>query len=476
MPFVDRLVHWANECPDRAAVVLDGQRLSYAELRRRALDLCLPEPAAFPGGRMVAVDLGSTVDFVVAITAIIGRGCAAAVLDPAWPDHVRTAALEQLGIGTVVTLTGQPDWGDSGGRTRELTDSDSDRVFYCGFTSGTTRTPKAFARTVGSWRRSLERSTRHFGTASGDSVLVPGPLSASLSLYALAECLYAGATFYGQPAPDTAEALELLSVGGITQLVAVPSQLRMLGLRARHGWPFVRTVISGGAKLGDDDVLAIQRLAPAAVLHEYYGASELSFVAAGLAATGDGPRLVGAAFPGVELRIESLNNAGAAAVGEPGIIWVRSDMTCQGYLAGDDGISFRRDGDWATVGDVGWLDDSGQLHVAGRSSDMIVTAGFNVYPHEIEDVLRTYGLDAVVVGLPDGLRGTSVAAVIHSSGPPDQTAGKLRELCAGELAQYKVPRRFYWVREWPRQHGGKISRRDLVEAIETAGAGIHVLG
>lgn len=471
MPFVDRLVGWASGCPERTAVVIDDQRLSFGELYRRALDLRLPESAAFPAGRMIAVDLGNIVDFVVALTAIIGRGCTAAVLDTAWPAPVRLAVFEQLGPVAVLG-SGVPGPQESG----ELTDGDSARIFYCGFTSGTTRTPKAFIRTVGSWQRSLERSTRHFGTAPGDSVLVPGPLSSSLSLYALAECLFAGATFHGQTAPDTESALDLLAHGGITQLVAVPSQLRMLTSRAGAGWPSVRTVISGGAKLTDEDALAIRHLAPNAAVHEYYGASELSFVAARQAAPGNEPQLVGAAFPGVKLRIGSLTDDGPAPAGQRGLIWVRSDMACSGYLIGDDGLSFRRDGDWATVGDIGWLDDEGQLHVAGRTSDMIITGGFNVYPHEIEDVLHTHGLDAVVVGVPDRLRGTAITAVIRNEGPPGQTAGALRGLCAGELAPFKVPRRFYWLQEWPLQHGGKISRPELVRAIETAEAGIHVLG
>jgi long-chain acyl-CoA synthetase len=482
MPFVDRLVDWAGRFPDRDAVVIDGERLSYAELCRRAARLRLPAPAGVPLPRqLVALDLGSTLDFAVAFTAVVGRGRAAAVLDPAWPAGVRAAALDGLEPGCAIAGSGLAGLEGPAGSPEELAVGDPRDVFYCGFTSGTTRIPKAFVRTVGSWQRSLERSTAYFGTAPGDRVLVPGPLSASLSLYALAECLYAGATFFGQSKPDTAAALELLSGGGITQLVAVPSQLRMLGRRAREPWPAVRTIVSGGAKLGEGETAAIQRLAPKAAVYEYYGASELSFVAARLAAPGAGPQLVGRPFPGVELRIGSPAGDGSAAAAAgsapaPGTIWVRSDMVCQGYLAGDDGLSFRREGDWATVGDYGWLDEDGQVHVAGRSSDLIVTGGFNVYPHEIEEVLRSRGCDAVVVGLPDGLRGRTVAAVIRTDGPPGFTAKALRGLCARELAPFKVPRRFYWVREWTPGHAGKTSRPDLVRAIEAGERGVHLLG
>jgi len=474
MPYVDRLVDWAGRFPDRDAVVIDGERLSYAELCRRAASLPLPAPAAADLPRqLVALELGSTLDFAVAFTAITGRGRTAAVLDPGWPAPVRAAALAGL-----AGLAGLEAEGDPAGSLEDLADGDPHDVFYCGFTSGTTRTPKAFVRTVASWQRSLELSTAYFGTAAGDRVLVPGPLSASLSLYALAECLYAGATFLGQSTPDTAAALELLSAGAATQLVAVPSQLGMLARRARAPWPAVRTIVAGGAKLGEGEAAALRRLAPEAAVYEYYGASELSFVAARLAAPGAGPQLVGRPFPGVEVRIGCPDHSAAAAgpAPVPGTIWVRSDLVCQGYLAGDDGLSFRRDGDWATVGDYGWLDEHGQLHVAGRSADLIVTGGFNVYPHEIEDVLRSAGCDAVAVGLPDGLRGRTVAAVIRSDGPPGFTAKELRGLCARELAPFKVPRRFYWVREWTPGHTGKASRAGLVRAIEAGERSVHLLG
>ncbi|NKX49238.1 AMP-binding protein [Arthrobacter deserti] len=476
MPFVDRLVDWAGRVPDRDAVVIDGQRLSYAELCRRAACLRLPGDGNRSGPhRPVALELGNTIDFVVAFTAVVGRGRTAAVLDPAWPAPVRAAALEGLEPDCVITHGAMPGPEGPADGAAELADGDPGRVFLCGFTSGTTRM-KAFARTVGSWQLSLQRSTAYFGTGAGDRVLVPGPLSASLSLYALAECLYAGATFCGRSTPDTAAALGLLSGGAVTHLVAVPSQLRMLGLRAVAPWPSVRTVVAGGAKLGGTETDAIRRLAPGAAVYEYYGASELSFVAARPAAAGSGPQLVGRPFPGVEVRIGSPQEGGSAAAGVPGTIWVRSDMACRGYLAGDDGLSFRREGGWATVGDYGWLDEDGQLHVAGRTSDLIVTGGFNVYPHEIEDVLRSHGCDAAAIGLPDGLRGHCLAAVIRSDGPPALSAGTLRSLCARELAPYKVPRRFYWVREWAHGHAGKTSRPALVRAIEAGDSNVHLLG
>ncbi|MCG2622079.1 AMP-binding protein [Arthrobacter sp. I2-34] len=479
MPFVDRLVEWAARFPDRDAVVIDAQRLSYAELAGRAARLRLPDPATAAGEQqLVALDLGSTLDFIVALTAVVGRGGIAAVLDPAWPASVRTAALEQLEPAAVLTADAAARPDDGGGSPAVLADGGPDRIFYCGFTSGTTRLPKAFVRTVGSWQRSLERSTSYFGTAAGDKVLVPGPLSASLSLYALAECLYAGATFYGQSAPDTAAALDLLADGGITQLVGVPSQLRLLAHRARDSWSTVRTIVSGGAKLGEEEAAALHRAAPRAAVHEYYGASELSFVAARLAHPGAGPHLVGRPFPGVGVRIGSPED-GAGNAGGPaaaGTIWVRSDMVCAGYLSGDDGLAFRREGEWATVGDRGWLDSDGGLHLAGRSADMIVTGGFNVYPHEVEEVLRSLGCEAVVVGLPDGPRGRCVAAVLRSDGPPPLAAGELRRLCAEELAPFKVPRRFYWAREWPQGYGGKTARPVLVRAIEAGEASVHVLG
>ena len=153
----------------------------------------------------------------------------------------------------------------------------------------------------------------------------------------------------------------------------------------------IRSIICAGSKLDARTLEAARRWAPNATIFEYYGASELSFVSGAGLRPGEpvepGGTGIGKPFPGVEIRI--LDDDGAELPdGSDGNICVRSGMVSNGYLWGDDGQALRCFDGWYTVGDQGYLAD-GTLHMLGRRSDMIITAGTNVYPHEVEMALAS---------------------------------------------------------------------------------------
>ena len=141
--------------------------------------------------------------------------------------------------------------------------------------------PKAFTRSRRSWQLSFEASVEFFGLATDDKTLAPGPLAASLNLYALAECLYAGSEFHTLARFDVGDAHAAVSHDGITRLVLVPTMLRLLSERGLSGGvdaSGIRTIICAGSKLDARTLEAARRWAPNATIFEYYGASELSFV------------------------------------------------------------------------------------------------------------------------------------------------------------------------------------------------------
>lgn len=455
MPFINRLLHFAATEPMRAAVVVGDRRLSYGELTMRAARLRLP------AGNLIGVDIADPLEFTVAFTALVGRGRCAAVLDPAWPDALRVRVLDELRPAAILT-GGAEHRGDA----PPLGEAPAGARFYCGFTSGTSGVPKGFVRTVGSWSRSLERSVDWFGVAPGLRVLAPGPLAASLSLYALAECLFAGATFHA-PAPGAASAkgphlAEILRTERIEHLVAVPSALRIALDRTTGTLPHLRTVVSGGSRLSPAEAAIIGRAAPAARIFEYYGASELSIVTA-RRVDGNAGDNVGRPFPGVHLRIE---RDGATPENRPGTIFVRTDTAIEGYLFGDDGRAFQRHGDWVTVQDRGWIDDDGALHLTGRNGDMVVVAGTNVYPAEVEAALTEAGYpSAVVVGVPDAGRGAVLAAVIEAPGGTAINVPVLRARLKQLLPVGMVPRSLFRTASLPLTAAGKPDRAALQAAV-----------
>ncbi|HEY9355597.1 MAG TPA: long-chain fatty acid--CoA ligase, partial [Arthrobacter sp.] len=180
MPFLDRIQRWADDRPHDTAVVVAGLRLSWAELRDSAT-------AAVPGAKAVTVLAeNNSVDFAVRFAAAVAGERQCAVLDPTWPAQLQQEIRQRLDGSA---RPGDVAAGDA------LADGPPETTFLVGLTSGTTSVPKAFTRSRQSWRKSFDASIEFFGLRQDDVTLAPGPLAASLNLYALAECLYAGSEF-----------------------------------------------------------------------------------------------------------------------------------------------------------------------------------------------------------------------------------------------------------------------------------------
>jgi malonyl-CoA/methylmalonyl-CoA synthetase len=169
---------------------------------------------------------------------------------------------------------------------------------------------------------------------------------------------------------------------------------------------------------------------------------------------------VGLALPGVEVRLEECEGAGEPA----GEILVRGPNVFAGYLDGIGADAFAA-GSWFRTGDLGRADPDGYLRIVGRSKELIITGGFNVYPRDVEEVLRDHPavVDVAVVGVPDPEWGERVVACVVTAETADGAAAEgLLAWAAERLAPYKRPREVRYVDELPRNAMGKVVRAALV--------------
>ncbi|WP_164199848.1 class I adenylate-forming enzyme family protein [[Micrococcus luteus] ATCC 49442] len=455
MPFLDKIQRWADERPHDTAVVVAGRRVRWAELREAAT-------AAVPAAPAVTVLAeANSVDFAVRFAAAVAGERQCAVLDPSWPETLRQEIRARLDSAAQPGAVSSHD---------ALADGSPESTFLVGLTSGTTSVPKAFTRSRQSWRKSFDASIQFFGLRQDDVTLAPGPLAASLNLYALAECLYAGSEFQTLESFDVGDVHAAITHDGVTRLVLVPTMLRLLSERGLTGGvdaTGVRTIICAGSKLDARTLEAARRWAPHATIFEYYGASELSFVSGAGLPAGEldaGGTGIGRAFPGVDVRILDDDGTGLPD-GDIGNICVRSGMVSNGYLWGDDGEALRSFDGWYTVGDQGYLAD-GELHILGRRADMILTSGKNVYPHEVELALASVPgvAAAVAAGMPDDIRGQRVVAgVVPAHGGISAT--QLKAGLENILARDKRPVQYFSLTELPTSNRGKVSRNILLEWI-----------
>lgn len=181
---------------------------------------------------------------------------------------------------------------------------------------------------------------------------------------------------------------------------------------------------------------------------------------------------------GVDLRIVDADGVDVAR-GEVGEIITRSDPVMSGYLEmPEETTRAVRDG-WFWAGDLGRLDENGYLYIAGRSKDMLIRGGENIYPVEIEAVLVEHPdvLDVAVVGKPDDVWGETVVAFVTAEPGHRIDINDLRTLCREKLAAFKVPETYEVVTDMPVNASGKILKRELREQIaqRSDAAGSHDL-
>ncbi len=183
---------------------------------------------------------------------------------------------------------------------------------------------------------------------------------------------------------------------------------------------------------------------------------------------------VGRTLPHTEIKIVD-DDGRIVPRGEPGELCVRGYNVMLGYW--EDAERTAEDLDrtqWMHTGDIADMDDDGYIRIVGRSKDMLIRGGENIYPREIEDYLYTHPkIDQVeVVGVPDPKFGEEIAACIRLSDGETATDEEIREFCKGQLAHFKIPRYIRFVDEYPMTVTGKVQkfvlRDQLTEELKLA--------
>jgi acyl-CoA synthetase (AMP-forming)/AMP-acid ligase II len=228
----------------------------------------------------------------------------------------------------------------------------------------------------------------------------------------------------------------------------------------------------GGAECSEE-VRALYRARFGADPTIGYGMTEApTAVARSTGTEARGPGLCGRAVPWVELSIrdEADRPLPAGAVGEICVGPARSGpfagvwTPMLGYWRRPDATRAALRGGVYHSGDLGFLDATGALYIRGRRNELILRGGANVYPAEVERVLRQDPRvgDCAVLGVPDARLGERVVAAIELAGGVSACADELRARCAGELARYKVPEEVRFVERLPRNAMGKVLKRELI--------------
>lgn len=356
----------------------------------------------------------------------------------------------------------------SEGEPLEPGSTGSDDEAMLAYTSGTTGRPKGVPLTHANLLSSF-RAAMWAWRWSADDILVHAlPFSHQHGLSGVHITLLAGSRAVVHSKFDPARLCAAIESEGATVLFAVPAIYEKLAAwkgSEEIDFSSLRLPIAGSSALSPALARKVSSLLGRDVL-ERYGSTE-----SGLNVSNpyDGPRkfgTVGFPLPGTELSIVD-EEGRCLSPGEDGEIVLRGPQVFSGYWGLPDAT---RDnfypGGWFRTGDVGRVDpDDGYLTITGRSKELIISGGLNVYPREVELALEDHEAveKAAVVGVPSERWGEEVVAFVVPAGGRDVESEELTAHAREHLSTYKLPKRFFEIEELPRNEMGKVLRDELVQ-------------
>jgi len=517
MNIAHMLVNAARRAPDLPAVTWDAEHRTYRELdaRSAALAAAIRVGGARPGD-CVGVYLNNRPEYLESMYAAFRGGfvlvplnrrashdevryqlhdCGARVLITDDIDAAHEMTAGDLQVVCVAEARDIPygcvSYDDVVKAPREEfgfepVDVDDEHPAWIFYTSGTTGRPKgatlshrALTFVVVSWLADLTPMN------DADRTLHACPLTHAAGFHAMAAVARGAHQLILPPGSfKPREVLALMRDQAITNTWMVPTQIVLLTEAvqdaSRRGeavsLPRLEYLVYGGAPIQPHDVEAAwEALGP--VLVQLYAQGETPMTATVLtredherALRDEGSELlasVGYPRPGITLGIgdEDGNTMPPGTVGE---VLVRGPAVMTSYWGRPDATADALDDGWLRTGDLGCIAEDGSLFLLGRSKDVIITGGSNVYPAEIERVLSPLAevREVAVVGRVDRTWGETVVAFVVPEDPEqphDEIVRRMDDVARSSLSDYKVPRHYEFISTLPRNSYGKVLKRDLKE-------------
>ncbi|MBI2311594.1 MAG: malonyl-CoA synthase [Betaproteobacteria bacterium] len=400
----------------------------------------------------------------------------AVVCRPAAEAWIRDLARE-AGVPHVFTLDeeGRGSFADAAAgspavfATAVLAPDDLASIIY---TSGTTGRSKGAMVTHKNLASNGEVLRQYWGFSAADVLFHALPLFHVHGLFVACHCvLLSGARMVFHRKFDPAAALTALP--RCTVMMGVPTfYVRLLeapGL-TQEACRSMRLFISGSAPLLKDTFDAWRERTGQVIL-ERYGMSEAGMITSNPLTGERRGGTVGFPLPGVSVRVADDADRPLPAE-ETGGVQIRGDNLFAGYwrLPEKTNEEFTADG-WFRTGDVGSFDAGGYVHIVGRAKDLVISGGFNVYPKEIELVIDTLPgvVESAVIGVPHPDFGEAVTAVVVKDAKAELTEDAVIAHVKSQLANFKVPKRVYFVNDLPRNTMGKVQKNILRDTYSKQG-------
>ena len=465
----------------RMALIEESNRWSFAELSEEVNRIAAFLKEKVKGGT-VGVLLLNSQKYVATMLAIWKAGKTAVPLNYLLPPAELGFIIKDSGMSALVSsqffaqaLAGiKPLFGDKGvilmaddpgfaSAAADGTAGDRSAPALYLYTSGTTGRPKGVVLTHDNLIANVESCQRAVAFDHRDSFLCLLPF---FHTYAITGTfllpLLSGSKMVLVDRFQPAKVLGLIQEHKISVFLAIPSMYRVLaGTEGNFDVSSVRFPISGGEPLPMTVAEAFEKRFGVPIF-EGYGQTEAAPVVTLNTPDYRRPGTIGKAVPGVEVAIWD-DQKRVLPVGDIGEIMVRGRNVMQGYHRLPEETGKTITNGWLHTGDLGRLDSDGFVVITGRKKDLIISAGENIYPREIEEVVAQHPnvKEVAVIGVKDEVRGEVPKAFVIARENTTVNDKELRAFCREKLANYKIPKYFEIVADLPRTPTGKVLKRML---------------
>lgn len=352
----------------------------------------------------------------------------------------------------------------------EITPEDTAFLIY---TSGTTGFPKGVMLSHDNLCANITASVKALKVTGWDRLLLVLPMfhSFTLTVCILIPIFIGAKIILIKSLKPFDKVLRSILFNRVTIIVGIPQLFDTLKNLHLPAWLYkflrVKICISGAAPLSVETLQLFKNKFRTISLLEGYGLTEASPVVSitplkGTQKAGS----IGLPLPGIEVKVVT-DDERELPTGEIGELIIKGPNVMRGYLNQPEETQKTIRGGWLFTGDLAKIDTEGYMYIVGRKKDMIISHGMNIYPMEIENVLKNHPKikEAAVVGKKDRSKGEVPVAFVVPEKDQHITDHEIINFCRNRLANYKVPRLIEFRQDLPKTATGKILKRSLVETL-----------
>lgn len=448
MKIYDGIDNFANISPNKVLLQRGEELLTFREFKKISDNIASYLNERIPCRNKIIIKSDSSINGLLLLIGAAKAGLKSILIDSSYPqeqinkikaDEDIKLIINEEEVFQVINNIGYQEGTIHGLKERKETD-----IFLGILSSGSTGHPKVIWRDHCSWTSAFENQNEIFGISKDDIFFIGGSLVYSANLNMVLHVLNQGGTIIFADGIFPRSWIRRIKDHKVTGIFLVPANYRILLKNISQPIPNIRVLISTGEKMDLSTLNKIKDNFPDSLFYEYYGASELGHIT--YAHMDDlilKPNTVGKAFPGVQLKIKD------------GTIWVNSLYAAPRYK------------NWATVKDLGYLDDEGFLFLGGREGRIINNGGIKIIPEDIERLIKDLpGVeDVIVIGVEDALKGEVPVAFVERS-DLKISASEIASFLKEKVIKSAIPRRIIFIKKIPRNNFGKIHLKFLKSMIK----------